>query len=91
MQPSLGYASPPAVMAAAQSAVPTDTLGDFNLEEKLPSKLSTKDVTKLELTLDLIANRKKWEVYDATLRAALGDYSRFLDSSHEPPSGAPQP
>ena len=84
MQPSHGYASPPAVMAAAQSAVPKDTLGDFNEEDKVPTHLSTKNVTKLELTLDLIVNRKKWEVYDATLRAALGDYSRFLDSDQPP-------
>ena len=84
MQPSHGFTSPPAVMAAAQSAVPTASLGDFNMDEKLPPKLSTKEVTKLELTDDLIVNRKKWEVYDATLRAALGEYARFLDSNSPP-------
>ena len=73
-----GYSSPPTAMAAARP-VPVDLLGEFDDEERIPWKLSIKNVVKLKLYADLLFNRKSYELWMATLRAELGPYAIFLD------------
>ena len=78
-----GYASPPSAMAAARPES-VDLLGDFEEEEKLPWKLSTKQTVKLKLQSNILANRKSFELWNATFRADIGKYVVFLD--HDLPS-----
>ena len=56
-----GYSSPPTAMAAARP-VPVDLLGEFDDEERIPWKLSIKNVVKLKLYADLLFNRKSYHV-----------------------------
>ena len=55
-----GYASPPTAMAAARPDT-VDLLGEFDDDEKIPWKLSIKNVVKLKLYTNILANRKSYE------------------------------
>ena len=64
-------------MAAART-IPLDLIEGFSGAEKVPDRISTKNTFKLKLYDNLLANRKAFEVYDATFRADLGPYAIFL-------------
>ena len=66
-------------MAAARPES-VDLLGDFEEDEKLPWKLSTKQTVKLKLQSNILANRKSFELWNATFRADIGKYVVFLET-----------
>ena len=74
---SSDYATPSQAMAAART-IPLDLIEGFSGAEKVPDRISTKNTFKLKLYDNLLANRKAFEVWDATLRADIGPYSIFL-------------
>ena len=65
---SSDYATPSQAMAAART-IPLDLIEGFSGAEKVPDRISTKNTFKLKLYDNLLANRKAFEVYDATFRA----------------------